>query len=163
MKYLMFVRSCTDLDRACREASDLLVRKSREPPAALHRLYGVWIESGILSYIPEQLDSPSLQANGQRVLVVESVGVAGVWELARLQLPAEVVAAPGFPELLVEALRGLAADSVGVFAPVLSGAMSRAAREEIVNRLAGLYPAGLAAAWIQDPNNGALECPPLSA
>lgn len=156
MSYLLFVRSSSALDRACREVSEFLAYQRLQGSPAIHTLHGVWIGCGDLPPIASMLESASRHACDQGIAIVNSVGVSGIWELARLQVQADVTADAVFPERLVEALRGLAAGVEGLFAPVFAGGTSRSDLREELSRLRTRYPGGIAAPLVQEPESGAL-------
>lgn len=157
MSYLLFVRSLAELGRACREVSEYFAFQCREPLPVSHELHGVWIEPDTLSQLPEILIPPSWQASERQFRIPETLGVSGVWQLARLRAPVDVAAAQELPDRVIESLRGVAGGPAGLFAPVFTGGASRSVMREEMTRLRQRYPGGLAAPWVQDPQTGALE------
>ena len=157
MSYLLFVRSVDDLGRVQREVSEYFAFRSREPVPIATELHGVWIDPATLSQVPELLIPPSWQAAERGFRIPESLGVSGVWQLARLHAPVEVTPQQELPDRLIESLHGLAGAPTGLFAPVFTGGVSRAVMREELLRLRQRFPGGLAAPWVQDPQTGALE------
>lgn len=157
MSYLLFARSVAELSRVRREVSEYFAFRSREPVPVSTELHGVWIEPDSLSQVPEILIPPSWQASERGFRIPESLGVSGVWQLARLHAPTGVSPDQELPDRLIESLHGLAGGPTGLFAPVFTGGASRAVMREELLRLRQRYPGGLAAPWVQDPQTGALE------
>ena len=157
MSYLLFVRSLGDLDRACREVSEFFAFQSRQPSSIPPVLHGVWIEPDAVLHIPLKLAPPSSNGSDQSILVRESFGVSGIWELALLRAPSKVTFGRQFPDPIIESLRGLAAGAPGLFAPVFTGGMSREEMGEALGRLQRRHPGVLTAPLVQHPGNGALE------
>jgi hypothetical protein len=155
--YLLFVRSSTDMERACQEVSDFFAFQSRQPATAGQVLHGVWIESNTLSRIPTTLVPPAEQDWDKGFFIRQSFGVSGIWELARLHFAPHVTCVQGFPDCIIDSLRGLADGTAGLFAPVFSDGTGRSAIGEELFRLRCRYPGGLAAPWVQDPHTGVLE------
>lgn len=157
MSYLLFVRSAADLDRVCGEVNEFLDFQDRQPLSVSNKVHGVWIEPDTLFRIPALLVPPSWRASDRGILIQESFGVSGVWQLAGLQVPTEVTHGQDLPRLVIEALQGLDEGSDGLFAPVFNGDTSRPAMREELSRLHRRYPGVLAPPFIQDRHSGALE------
>ncbi|MGA7966431.1 MAG: hypothetical protein WCB49_11195 [Gammaproteobacteria bacterium] len=157
MGYLLFVRSVADMERVCQEVSEFFAFQNRQPSPAAQVLHGVWIESNTLLRIPTTLVPPPEQDWDKGCFIRQSFGVSGIWELALLHFPAHGTCVQGFPDLIIDALRGLADGAAGLFAPVLTGGAGRPAMGEELFRLRRRYPGGLAAPLVQDPHTGALE------
>lgn len=156
MGYLLFVRSCADLDRACREVSEFLSFQSRQPSSGTQVLHGIWVEPNTLSRIPTTLVPPE-RTWDQGLSIRQSFGVSGIWELARLHAPAQWADVQGFPDLIIDCLRGLGEEPTGLFAPVLSSGASPGAVGAELARLQSRYPGILGTPFVQDPHTGALE------
>lgn len=157
MSYLLFVRSATDLDRVCREVNEFLDYQGRQSLPASRKVHGVWIDPDTLFHIPRVLVPPSWRASDRGFLIRESFGVSGMWQLAGLQVPAEVTHGQDLPRLMIESLHGLAEGTYGLFAPVFNGDTDRPAMREALSRLHRRYPGGLAPPLAQDRHSGALE------
>lgn len=157
MSYLLFVQSSAALERACREVSEFFTFQSRRAAPVSHELLGVWVEADALLHLPLKLASPSKGASGHGIYIGETLGVAGIWELARLHLPPHLTLASDLRVLLIESLLSSAAQQApGVFAPVFPGPPVRPMAYSELARLRHRYPHVLAPPLMQDPDDGAL-------
>lgn len=159
MSYLLFVRSASDLERACREVSDYFAFQRGQGGAGPYTLHGIWIEPNALAFLPVRLVPPSWHPDGGALLVGESFGVSGIWELARVEIPPAVLPDRDLPDAFIESLRALAGGGTGLFAPVFRSDLGAAAVNGELARLRQHYPGALTSPLLQDPENGALAYP----
>lgn len=157
MSYLLFLRSSADLERACRDVSDYFAfRRTLSGPASLS-LYGAWIEPNTLSCIPLALVPPVWPSGNHGFAIQERFGVAGIWQLARLDVPPEVSRLHALPDAIIDSLRGIAGAEAGLFAPVFDGALTHSAMDQELKRLRTRYRGMVAPPLVQNAHDGALE------
>lgn len=157
MGYLLFLRSVTDMPRACREVSEFFAFQRRHLSLETCELHGVWIEADTVLGIPPLLTPSASQASEQPLLAPESFGVSGIWELARLRQP-RARPVHQVRDQLIEALRELPASGpAGVFAPVFAPGTPRSHLRAELHRLRRRYPEGLAAPLVQDRATGSIQ------
>lgn len=159
MSYLLFVRSPADLERACCDVSEFFTFQNRRAPPLIHELLGVWIEPNSLLQVPLELVSRTEPTLDQGIPIRQTFGIAGIWELACLHPPADLVRARNLRAVLIESLCRLGEHPMsGLFVPVFTGPPVSAVTCNELARLRHRYPDVLADPLLQAREGGALMC-----
>lgn len=87
---IVFVRSKTDLHRACGEISDFLSARHRINPAlSPEEVLGIWIDEYLTITPPATLEIPADATGPVTASIRETVGIGGIWNLCWLNLDPE--------------------------------------------------------------------------